>query len=212
MSFDAAKIPLLVLFSLVICIEFFQSSMCTVPLGVACPCQLRGPGQNLFSQVSFWAAQFPELFSLAGHKGNGKSVPRPDAVGWVQKCWYLAANSQCHTESAQCCQMAPSGGMFSLADLILFFGAICHLFLNQCSYSKQWSCFSSSLLLQLLVEFILYDQPFQLQLLWWCRACSQKHDSFSEEPDGSGVEEHLSKKLNGSFSVCSQLGSELSGS
>lgn len=70
MNFDAAEVSLLVLLSLVICAEFFQSSVCTLLLGAVCPCQLRGPSQNLFSQVSFWAAQLPELFPLAGQKGH----------------------------------------------------------------------------------------------------------------------------------------------
>lgn len=86
MNFDAAEVSLLVLLSLVICVEFFQSSVGTVPMGAVCPCQLRGPIQNQFSQVSFWAAQFPELFSLAGQKGCGRRTSGPDAAGWDQKC------------------------------------------------------------------------------------------------------------------------------
>lgn len=127
MNFDAAEVSLLGLFSLVICVEFFQSSACTVLLGVVWPCQLRAPGQNQFSRVSFWATQLPELFSLSGQKRNGKSGPRPDAVGWDQKCWFLAADSHCHTESAQGIQMTPSGGRVTIFLLIVFSHFWCYL-------------------------------------------------------------------------------------
>lgn len=37
MNFDAAEVSLLVLLSVVICVEFFQSSVCTVPMGLCVP-------------------------------------------------------------------------------------------------------------------------------------------------------------------------------
>lgn len=49
MNFDATEVSLLALFSLVVFVEFSQSSVCTVPLGVVFSCQLKGPGQNHFS-------------------------------------------------------------------------------------------------------------------------------------------------------------------
>lgn len=52
MNFDAAEVSLLVLFCLVICVDFFLSSVYTVPLGVVCPCHLRGPAKIHFGLLS----------------------------------------------------------------------------------------------------------------------------------------------------------------
>lgn len=146
MNFDAAEVSLLVLLSVVICVEFFQSSVC--------PCQLRGPIQNQFSQVSFWAAQFPELFSLAGQKGCGRSAPGPDAAGWDQKCWVLAVI----VTLSQLCVVR----WHPQEECFIFFLVLFAISFWTNAPSENNDLASPPLLLQLLVEFILYEQPFQI--------------------------------------------------
>lgn len=47
----------------------------------------------------------------------------------------------------------------------LNFDAICHLFLNQSSYPKRWTWFCSCLLLEILLQFIQYEQHIKMQLI-----------------------------------------------